>query len=31
LNAKIEIHPVMVPGDLAKAASAIEAAVKKYG
>jgi hypothetical protein len=31
LNAKIEIHPVMVPDDLAKAASAIEAAVKKYG
>ena len=31
LNAKIEIHPVMVPADLAKAASAIEAAAKKYG
>jgi hypothetical protein len=30
LNASIEIHPVMVPGDLAKAGSAIEAAVKKY-
>jgi len=29
-NASIEIHPVMVPGDLAKAGSAIEAAVKKY-
>jgi len=31
LNASIEIHPVMVPGDLAKAGSAIEAAAKKYG
>src|SRR5687767_7597477 len=31
LNARIEIHPVMVPEDLAKAGSAIEAAVKKYG
>ena len=30
-DASIEIHPVMVPGDLAKAGSAIEAAVKKYG
>src|SRR5512141_2610803 len=29
-NASIEMHPVMVPGDLAKAGSAIEAAVKKY-
>ena len=29
-NASIEIHPVMVPADLAKAGSAIEAAVKKY-
>ena len=29
-NANIEIHPVMVPDDLAKAGSAIEAAVKKY-
>ena len=29
-NAAIEIHPVMVPDDLAKAASAIETAVKKY-
>ena len=29
-NAGIEIHPVMVPGDLAKAGSAIERAVKKY-
>jgi hypothetical protein len=31
LNANIEIHPVMVQGDLAKAGSAIEAAAKKYG
>src|SRR3954470_5034703 len=30
-NAAIEIHPVMVPDDLAKAAGAIEKAVKKYG
>jgi hypothetical protein len=29
-NASIEIHPVMVPDDLAKAAGAIEKAVKKY-
>ncbi len=29
-NASIEIHPVMIPDDLAKAASAIEKAVKKY-
>jgi len=29
-NASIEIHPVMVPDDLARAGSAIEAAVKKY-
>jgi len=29
-NASIEIHPVMVPDDLAKAVSAIEAAVNKY-
>ena len=29
-NASIEIHPVMVPDDLAKAGSAIEASVKKY-
>jgi hypothetical protein len=29
-NASIEIHPVMVPDDLTKAGSAIEAAVKKY-
>jgi len=30
-NAGIEFHPVMVPEDLTKAGSAIEAAVKKYG
>jgi hypothetical protein len=30
-NASIEIHPVMVPEDLMRAGSAIEAAVKKYG
>ena len=30
-NASVEIHPVMVPDDLAKAGSAIEAAVNKYG
>lgn len=29
-NASIELHPVMVPQDLAKAAGAIEKAVKKY-
>ncbi len=29
-NASIEIHPVMIPDDLAKAGSAIENAVKKY-
>ena len=29
-NASIEIHPVMVPDDLAKAGSGIENAVKKY-
>jgi hypothetical protein len=29
-NAGIELHPVMVAGDLAKAGSAIEKAVKKY-
>src|SRR5216683_939060 len=29
-NASIEIHPVMIPDDLAKAGSAIEKAVKKY-
>ena len=30
-NASIEIHPVMVPEDLNRAGSAIDAAVKKYG
>ena len=29
-NASVEIHPVMVPDDLAKAGSSIEAAVNKY-
>jgi Domain of unknown function (DUF3303) len=29
-NASIEIHPVMVPDDLAEAGSAIDAAVNKY-
>jgi hypothetical protein len=29
-NASVEIHPVMVPEDLAKAGKAITAAVKKY-
>ena len=29
-NARLEIHPVMVPDDLTRAGSAIEAAVKKY-
>jgi hypothetical protein len=29
-NAAIEIHPVMLPQDLAKAAGAIKKAVKKY-
>jgi hypothetical protein len=29
-NASIELHPVMVPDDLAKAGSSIENAVKKY-
>ena len=29
-NASIELHPVMVPDDLAKARSSIEKAVKKY-
>ncbi len=29
-NAGIEIHPVMIPEDLAKAGAAIENAVKKY-
>jgi hypothetical protein len=30
-NAAIELHPVMVPDDLAKAGEAIEKAAKKYG
>jgi hypothetical protein len=30
-NAAIEIHPVMVPEDLAKAEPAIKKAAKKYG
>jgi hypothetical protein len=30
-NASIEIHPVMVPKDLAKAGPAIDRVVKKYG
>lgn len=30
-NASIEIHPVMLPEDLAKAGPAIERAVKNYG
>ena len=29
-NASVEIHPVMVPDDLASAGSAIEAAAEKY-
>jgi hypothetical protein len=29
-NARIELHPVMVPADLMKAGSAFEATVKKY-
>ena len=29
-SASVEIHPVMIPADLAKAGSAIENAVKKY-
>ncbi len=29
-NATIEIHPVMIPDDLARAGGAIENAVKKY-
>jgi hypothetical protein len=31
LNASVEFHPVMIPEDLAKAGSAIDKAVKKYG
>ena len=30
-NASVEIQPVMIPEDLAKAGPAIEQAVKKYG
>jgi len=30
-NASIELHPVMIPDDLAKAGNAIEKAVQKYG
>lgn len=30
-NAGIEFHPVMLPEDLARAGTAIEAAVKKHG
>jgi hypothetical protein len=30
-NAAIEIHPVMIPDDLAKAAPAIKKAAKKFG
>ena len=30
-NARIELHPVMIPEDLAKAASAFEQAVKNFG
>jgi hypothetical protein len=30
-NASIELHPVMIPDDLAKAQGAIEKAVKKFG
>lgn len=30
-NARVEIHPVMVPSDLAGAGSAIEQAAKNYG
>jgi len=29
-NASVEFHPVMVPDDLAKAGTAIEAVVKKF-
>ncbi|MEX0804603.1 MAG: hypothetical protein WD688_15000 [Candidatus Binatia bacterium] len=29
-NASVEIHPVMIPDDLATAGGAIEQAVKKY-
>ena len=30
-NASVELHPVMIPADLAKAGPAIGQAVKKYG
>lgn len=30
-NARIELHPVMLPEDLARAGAAIEKAVKTYG
>jgi hypothetical protein len=30
-NAQIELHPVMTPEDLAKAAPGIERAVKRFG
>ena len=30
-NASLELHPVMIPADLAKAGPAIERAVKTYG
>lgn len=30
-NARIQFRPVMIPDDLAKAGSAIESAVKKFG
>jgi hypothetical protein len=30
-NANVEIHPVMIPEDLARAGDAIKDAVKKYG
>ena len=29
-NASVEIHPIMIPDDLARAGGAIENAVKKY-
>ena len=29
-NARIEMHPIMVPEDLMKASSAFEATIKKY-
>ena len=30
-NARVEIHPVMIPADLEKASGAIDDAVRKYG